>query len=373
MFKFNELSEVQIEITNKCQASCPMCSRNVRGGLTNERLKDAEWTLDAYKTIFNTETLLVLKHIIYCGCYGDPMLHNNMIDMIEYSLSVNPKLKISVNTNGGARNTDWWIRLGTVLKDANHVVVFGIDGLENTHHLYRIGTTYERVIANAQALISTGANVHWQFILFEHNEHQVDEARKRSVELGFNNFTLIDTYRFVITDEFDVYDRNNHITHTLKKSKQSNIKEFKIDWIKNYKEILNNTVVDCEAKRIKGIYIDVFYHLYPCCYIAGSIYNSSRYNDPLPGPDEEVKVAWRTGSNELLGQIVKTIDKMGGADAINTYKRPIKEILEDGTYGRVWEQQWTGDDKNIQCTGICGKNTEWSTSADQFNTELFAG
>ena len=39
MFKFNELKTVHLEISTRCQASCPMCPRNYHGGLENPNLK----------------------------------------------------------------------------------------------------------------------------------------------------------------------------------------------------------------------------------------------------------------------------------------------------------------------------------------------
>jgi MoaA/NifB/PqqE/SkfB family radical SAM enzyme len=370
MFNFHELNAVQIEISNKCQASCPMCSRNVRGGLPNENLVEAEWTLEGFKRIFDEEVLGVVKKIIFCGCYGDPMMNNDFIEMVRYTRSINKDLFITINTNGGARNNDWWAELARVLENKNHIVVFGIDGLEDTHHLYRIGTTYQRVVDHAKAFIDAGGSAEWQFILFKHNEHQIEEARARSKEVGFIKFTLIDTYRFILGSRFDVYNRNNQITHSLEKSDKSSIKEFKVEMVKNYKSILNSVTIDCEAKRQKDAYIDAFYHMYPCCYIAGSIYNSDRYNEPLPGNDEEAKISWRSGHLELRKQINSLVDSLGGHDAINVYKRGFKAILEEGAYGEAWSKQWIGEDKNLQCSAICGKNTAWSNSDDQFKHSL---
>lgn len=39
MFNFQDLKQVHLEITTRCQASCPMCSRNYHGGLDNPNLK----------------------------------------------------------------------------------------------------------------------------------------------------------------------------------------------------------------------------------------------------------------------------------------------------------------------------------------------
>jgi MoaA/NifB/PqqE/SkfB family radical SAM enzyme len=366
MYNFYGITEAQVEITNKCQAACPMCSRNVRGYGVNERLVDAEWTLEGYKKIFNQEILGFMKSIIFCGCYGDPILHNELVEMVRYTTETNKEIKITINTNGSARSSKWWQQLADAIKSNPHTVIFGIDGLEDTHHLYRIGTSYDKVVGNATTFIKHGGTAEWQFIAFKHNEHQVDEARERSKSLGFKTFILIDTYRFPITDTFDVYGKDGKVTFQLQKPTNSLNKQFSVEFIKNYKAVLNGAEIDCEAKRKQAIYIDAFYHLYPCCYIAGCMYNSDRYYDPLPGNDPEVKFYWRKGYNELINQCWDVVDKIGGLDCINTYTRSIKEIIEEGTFQQVWESQWHGDNKHLMCSGQCGKTTEWSQSPDQF-------
>ena len=67
MFNFDKLKYIQIEITNRCQASCPMCSRNVRGGLSNENLVETGWSLEDYKHIFDEEVLTQLNSLGFCG------------------------------------------------------------------------------------------------------------------------------------------------------------------------------------------------------------------------------------------------------------------------------------------------------------------
>ena len=57
MFNFKSLHHIQIEITNKCQASCPMCLRNIHGGIDNPLLRFNDWTIDEFKNIFNSEVL----------------------------------------------------------------------------------------------------------------------------------------------------------------------------------------------------------------------------------------------------------------------------------------------------------------------------
>jgi MoaA/NifB/PqqE/SkfB family radical SAM enzyme len=51
MFALADLKSLHVEITNRCQAACPMCSRNYHGGLDNVLIKNADWSLDDFKNI----------------------------------------------------------------------------------------------------------------------------------------------------------------------------------------------------------------------------------------------------------------------------------------------------------------------------------
>ena len=63
--------------------------------------------------------------------------------------------------------------------------VFSIDGLEDTNHLYRRNVKWEKVIENARSFITAGGKAHWDMLVFEHNKHQVDEAKSYANKLGF--------------------------------------------------------------------------------------------------------------------------------------------------------------------------------------------
>ena len=89
MFKFKELAQVQIEITSRCQASCPMCTRNIHGGIENPLIKTESWTLDRYKSIINKEVLTQISAIYFCGNYGDPLLNNHLLEMVDYTRQMN--------------------------------------------------------------------------------------------------------------------------------------------------------------------------------------------------------------------------------------------------------------------------------------------
>ena len=81
MFRFSELKNIHLEITNRCQASCPMCSRNIHGGLENPLIKNQDWTTNDFKNILSKEVLHQLQGFYFCGNFGDPIINNDLIEM----------------------------------------------------------------------------------------------------------------------------------------------------------------------------------------------------------------------------------------------------------------------------------------------------
>ena len=353
MLKFEELKNIHLEISNNCQASCPMCNRSLKGGPDNPLLTLSDWSLADFKHILNEEVLNQVDGFYFCGNFGDPMMNNDVLDMIEYSVSVNPNLNIRFHTNGGARKTEWWIKLAKVMPKT-HNVVFAIDGLEDTHHLYRIGTTYEAVVKNAKAFIDAGGHAEWCFIRFKHNEHQLEEAKRRAKELGFAQFTFKNSSRFLLEPKLQVVNRKGENIHIIEPATDTPIKFIDKKVIDNFKEYMNNSVIDCQALANKEIYIDANKTILPCCWVASVPYTYVDKDDVAP-----VRL-------EMQKQYHEMMEKLGGIEKMNGMNRSIKEILSSTEYHTIWDKYWT-DDKLIVCTRSCGrgKADEFGKNRDQ--------
>ena len=115
MFNFKDLKDIHLEITNRCQASCPMCSRNIHGGLENPLIKNNDWTINDFKHILPSKVLRQITGFYFCGNFGDPIINNDLIEMCQYSTDTNPDLWIRIHTKGGARNKQWWKDLAKAL------------------------------------------------------------------------------------------------------------------------------------------------------------------------------------------------------------------------------------------------------------------
>ena len=51
-------------------------------------------------------------------------------------------------------------------------------------------------MASAKALIEAGGTAEWQFIVFRHNEHQIQDAMNLAKTMGFKRFNIVKTTRF---------------------------------------------------------------------------------------------------------------------------------------------------------------------------------
>jgi MoaA/NifB/PqqE/SkfB family radical SAM enzyme len=352
MFQFNQLSQIHLEITNNCQAGCPMCSRNHHGGIDNPLIKIRTWDLKHFKNTINIEVLNQIGGLYFCGNFGDPLLNNDLLDMCKYIVENKPEAHIRIHTNGSLRSINWWKSLASVLPK-KHILVFAIDGLSDTHSIYRIKTDYDQIIQNAKAFIEAGGIAEWHFIRFKHNAHQVESARNIAKQMGFKSFVIKDSSRFVLDNKFPVFDSTGKTTHYLEPAIESKITFIDRKIISNYKKIVESSEIDCYVQNTKEIYIDAYGRLFPCCWIASTPYN---YIDDQEGIPEIRQL--------MMTQYEQLIEDFGGVDKIDTHFYSIKNIINSPAYQTIWKKYWS-DPKMITCARICGTNP-LSKPTDQF-------
>ena len=199
MYKYQNIRNMHIEITERCQAACPMCDRNIKGKGINPHLSMSELKLNDFQEMFEEDFWQNLKAIQFCGNYGDPIIAEDLLEVIKYIRQFNEKVFIGINTNAGAREPEWWAELANAIGKHGYVI-FSVDGLEDTNHLYRQGVQWNKVKRSMESYIGAGGRARWDFIVFEHNEHQVEQARKLSEDMGFETFIVKKSSRFVINN-----------------------------------------------------------------------------------------------------------------------------------------------------------------------------
>ena len=274
IYSIDSIRHLHLEISSLCNAACPLCPRNFSGYPHNAGYVEHNMTLQEAQKIFPVEFIQQLDRMIINGNFGDMIMNPETVGICRYFLEHNPDLPISISTNGGARSTDFWRELAELGVE----VVFCIDGIDNaTHALYRQNTLYSTVMRNAETFISAGGYAIWKMIDFEHNHHQIPEARIISIDKGFSGFLLVDDGR----DNGPVYNINGDLSHVIGSSKLGFTPSQRIEpalegptsqrfkhrglaiWLKE----IPVSNITCEVKQSLSVYISSTGDVFPCCYI----------------------------------------------------------------------------------------------------------
>jgi MoaA/NifB/PqqE/SkfB family radical SAM enzyme len=271
MLKITDIRQVQIELTTRCNARCPMCMRNYRGMDFNSGYPLTELSLADIKKILPPNFLKQIERIIFNGNLGDFGLAKDGVEIVQYLVD-NQVPIVNIYTNGSMRTPDWWAQFAL----PGVKVGFALDGLADTHSLYRIDTDWHTIIKNAQALIAAGGQAIWRFIPFDHNRHQEEACKQLANELGFVDFHNIGRGR----DRGPVYNRDGSFSHWIgdRRPSESNeappieaMLESHITWfdsrtIKHPKDT-DSLVIGCNHTRQKELYLAADGTVYPCCYL----------------------------------------------------------------------------------------------------------
>ena len=296
MYLINDIRKLHFEPSSLCNARCPVCPRYVMGGRKNKKFIEQAVSLEQFKEWFSPEFLKQLTSILMCGNYGDPGTTPDLVDIVNYINECNNDIILNITTNGGMRNEMFWDSLGNVL-NKNSFVIFSIDGLKDTNHIYRRDVNWDTLERNVKAFTNTGANARWEFLLFKHNEHQIDAVKKQADEWKFKDFKLKSSpYGFARNrdenvDSMLVYKKNGDFDYEIfpantpdeKITKVSenilltntNDLEFEVpdtQPVNEFFELLKQKDVSCQSKNQKEIYVSSTGQVYPCCYLSGFWY-----------------------------------------------------------------------------------------------------
>jgi MoaA/NifB/PqqE/SkfB family radical SAM enzyme len=272
MLKLNQIEQLQIELTTRCNARCPMCMRNYHGMDYNGGYPEIELSLANIKQILQPEFLQQIKRVLFNGNLGDFGLARESQEIVAYLIESGVP-NIDISTNGSMRTPTWWARLAHPAV----TVGFALDGLEDTHYLHRQDTNWHRIIANARAFIAAGGHAVWRWIPFDHNRHQEQACRDLAKELGFAQFENIGHGR----DRSPAFDRNGKYSHligapykpgdvtnppTVDQLLTTHLTWFSPATVRN-KNDTADLKITCHHKRVRELYIAADGSVSPCCYL----------------------------------------------------------------------------------------------------------
>jgi len=362
MYTYDEIRTVHLEITQRCQAACPMCDRNMNGGADNPHMTDAELSIGDVQKIFSVPFVQQLKTMYMCGNLGDPIVAKDTLEVFEYFRKHNPDMWLSMNTNAGAREPEWWERLAKIYGRMG-TVIFSVDGLRDTNHLYRQNVNWDIVERSMRAFVGAGGRARWDFLIFEHNEHQVEEAEALANEIGFEKFTKKKTGRFISSatsqakEEHQSVNRKGQETQNLTKPTKEEYKNRALlkqeEIIKTYGSMLeyyNTCQIKCKvANEDKSIFITAEGLLMPCCWTAGRMYKW-----------------WH--KDFRVEQIWDFIDHAGGKEGIDVINNNLGDVINNSGLLQDITNSWSLNSLEKGKLGVCAQKCgiEFDPFGEQF-------
>jgi hypothetical protein len=351
-WQYNKISGLHIELSTRCNAACPGCPRFLRNSPNvDSEIPQVDITIDNFKKWFSEDFVSNIYNWIFCGTHGDPIACRDLFLILEYICEFSPG-NIQINTNGGFRDSKYFERIGELFVNAEQVgkhkpmrtVVFSVDGLKDTNHIYRRNVKWDKVWNNMMAYVSTGARANWDFLQFKHNVHQVDEARnlakQHGIEFHLKNPFGVDDYSMPVLDKD--YNLIYIIEHATKHGKQhydpapaGYRAPFPVP-------VVAEGSIDCMAFRmapwpfheqpLMELYVDALGRVHPCCFIGNKMQGQAY----VPEATEMQELQKTLGSKNSL------------------FHFSLKDIMDNNVLD-VYSNSWK--DKTLsQCWVQCGGN-----------------
>jgi len=289
--KFDKPKTVHVELTDKCNAQCPVCVRRLNGGKLNPIIENIELGVSYFSEQLGYDFCKNVIHWDFCGTKGDPIACTELYEIMEFLRECNPETTFSIHTNGGFRSKEWWYNLGKLLCNSNSHVIWGIDGLEDTNHIYRKNVKWSKLWENLNAYTEAGGPSIWQFLEFNHNKHQIKEieriCKSKNIELKVQEpvgFHFMPKDNITEVWPIEVYDEDNNYSYSIlpKNADNDNIKVVAIDeegrelrktGVKIHPELEKEYKINCKiGKQTSDLYIDCHGAFIPCCFIGAGMY-----------------------------------------------------------------------------------------------------
>ncbi len=200
-----------VETTLACNLKCPECA--IGDGSVSR--KKGFLKFDEFKIL--ADKVRPYVKYFYLHLWGEPMLNKEIIKMIKYASQFT---RVNISTNGTMLDEDLAREL--ILSGVSDIIV-SIDGMtQEVYEKYRVGGDLKKALNTLENLVkfnnqySANVNIMPQFIVFKHNQNEMDMFTEFCVPLGLSaNFKAPyfrhDDSQFQISD-YEEYRRPEYNT-----------------------------------------------------------------------------------------------------------------------------------------------------------------
>ena len=178
---------ISMEPAGYCTLKCPECPTGVA------LLTRAKGTMNM--ALFQQIIDGFSSHLMHINLFfqGEPFLNRSLGEMISYASSKN--IYTLISTNGQLLNQQ---SVYDLISGRLTEIIFSVDGLtQQTYELYRVGGRLSKLIAVVELLVDAKRRTHsvyplitLQFIVFEHNQHEVGLLDGFAKRLGADRYVV---------------------------------------------------------------------------------------------------------------------------------------------------------------------------------------
>jgi MoaA/NifB/PqqE/SkfB family radical SAM enzyme len=349
MFDYNTIDEYQIEITSYCNAACPQCPRNLNGYGINPYMPLTHLPREVIDRAFTKELCARLRQVFFCGSYGDPIMHPDFLDILRDFRRKSPTLWLYFHTNGGVHEPEYWAEVAGIMNGYGQID-FGIDGLEDTLHLYRKNVKYNKVIENAKAFINAGGRAQWNYIVFKHNEHQVDQAKQLASDMKFFNILIRKTGRFLnhaTMEEMPVWPvaKSDYVLEPPSDTQYKNRSMTFLPELKKQQNYFATTTIKCDALQGRKVAINAEGVVLPCNFFNHNLYDARFRDGSMPGANALSQPGGRNQVRDFL--------LCYGLDNLNIHNNSLEGVFENPMWDDLVES--FTHDRLFECAMTCGE------------------
>jgi|TARA_B110000444_G_C18624575_1_gene493793 MoaA/NifB/PqqE/SkfB family radical SAM enzyme len=143
------------------------------------------------------------KDLLFCGQMGDPIYHPKFDKIMD----ICKNNQVQVSTNGSGKSSSWYKKIHKI--NPNIKWIFGLDGLPEQSHIYRVNQDGPKVFENMKMLAAMGAIVTWQYIIFRYNENDITKAKALADQYNMEFINRISS-RWKLNDPLRPLNKRNY-------------------------------------------------------------------------------------------------------------------------------------------------------------------
>ena len=174
-------NKLTIDIGNVCNLKCPLCPT----GRGDKGASRGFMKIEGFKKVLDEVGSYLTNLELYN--WGEPLLHKDLIEMIQYAKDGNIPVCISTNLNVLDKNM-----AEALISTHIDKIFISFDGASpETYSKYRIGGDFHKVVSNIGQLLEAKKKLNNRytrivllFHVFKHNEHEVEKIRELANDCG---------------------------------------------------------------------------------------------------------------------------------------------------------------------------------------------